>query len=244
MEAIQARKPGPFQAVKSSRLELLASIVKRSTSDSVEFRRRFTAYPPVVKVGDRFFIVANDQSLGLEWARGTEFSLSEIAELKYTVSRRDNPPWSTSLDGSACILRDDHHLAAVELARPMPGLNAMEIAGPETLFRSDNVKLYVFRSTAAGLSFEVDTSPDLAAPNYLVVKRPLRGVASWFENPAYRPDTGDYVATPDGRLVGIMVNREKCFILSKDNILACALSVPLADKQQFAHAVQQYQKLK
>ena len=56
--------------------------------------------------------------------------------------------------------------------------------------------------------FETDASPDLANGNYLVIKRPMRGIAAWFENPAYRAEAGDYIVTADGKLVGIMIDRE------------------------------------
>jgi hypothetical protein len=126
----------------------------------------------------------------------------------------------------------------------VPGLATMELAGPEAVLQTDQRKLQVFKSTAAGLSFEADTSPDLADPRYLVVKRPLRGVAYWFENPAYRADTGDYVVTSDGKLVGIMVGRERCFILTKENLVNCAATVPLADAKNFQQAVETFRKLK
>jgi hypothetical protein len=120
----------------------------------------------------------------------------------------------------------------------------MELAGPDAIVQNDQHRLYVFKSTAAGLSFEIDTAPNLADARYLVVKRALRGVAAWFENPAYRADVGDYVVSSDGKLVGIMVSRERCFILGKDNLTDCALSVPLNDGRQFLRAVTEFQKLK
>jgi hypothetical protein len=116
----------------------------------------------------------------------------------------------------------------------------MELAGPDAVLQADGRKFQVFKSTAAGLSFEADTSPDLSDPRYQVVKRQFRGVVGWFENPANRAEVGDYVVTADGKLVGIMVTREKCFVLSKENIANCAVTLPLADKQQFQRAVQSY----
>jgi hypothetical protein len=121
----------------------------------------------------------------------------------------------------------------------------MVLAGPDAAVQTDpQHKLYVFKSTAAGLSFDVDTAPDLSDARYVVIKRAMRGVAAWFENPAYRADAGDYVVTSDGKLVGIMVSRERCFILTKDNLTNCAMSVPLNDGRQFLRAIGQFQKLK
>jgi hypothetical protein len=63
-------------------------------------------------------------------------------------------------------------------------------------------------SHAAGsLRLDIDAvnDADLADSYYLVIKRPLRGVAAWFENPANRAAVGDYVVTADGKLVGIML---------------------------------------
>ncbi len=242
IESIKARGPGPFKAVKGARLELLTAIAKRDARDNTTWRFKSAAYPPVINVDGRSFIVANYQTLGLAWwGIGDD---GEFSELKYTVDRAGDPPWSGALTTSACALRADPHVMAIELDRPVPGLTTMELAGPDAVLQTDLGKLHVFKSTAAGLSFEADTSPDLSDGRYLVVKRQLRGVAAWFENPANRADVGDYVVTADGKLVGIMVSREKCFVLSKSNLTNCALSIPLADKQQFQRAVQQYPRVK
>ncbi|HXI84732.1 MAG TPA: hypothetical protein VNL17_11665 [Verrucomicrobiae bacterium] len=242
IESIKARGPGPFKAVKGARLELLVAIGKRDTPESPTSRFKSAAYPPVVNVGGRSFVVANYQTLGFGWWALSD--IGEITQLKYTVDKAGETPWTGTLSAPACALRADPHVVAVELSGTVPGLSTMELAGPEAVLQTDQRKLQVFKSTATGLSFEADTSPDLADPRYLVIKRPLRGVASWFENPAYRADTGDYVVTSDGKLVGIMVSREKCFVLTKDNLLNCAATIPLADARQFQRSVETFRKLR
>jgi septal ring factor EnvC (AmiA/AmiB activator) len=246
IESIKARGPGPFKAVKGARIELSVAIAKRSSPESTTMRFKSTAYPPVVRVNGRSFIVANYRTLGFTWwALGSEYDPEgEITELKYIADLRGDAPRSTALTAPACALRADPRVVAIELDRPEPGLVAMELAAPEAVLQADQRKLHVFKSTAAGLSFEADTSPDLADARYLVVKRALRGVAAWFENPAYRADVGDCVVTPDGKLVGIMVSRERCFILNKDALLNCALTIPLGDKQQFQRAARKYPSIK
>lgn len=245
IESIKARKPGPFQAVKGARIELQVSIKRVDRQDATTSRFNAIAYPPVVRIDGRAFIVANTKSLGFNWWAVSSGSTPEdITELKYVVTRRGETAWSAPLTAPACALRADPHVVAVELDRLTPEINTMDLAGPEKLFQNDDRKLHVFKSSAAGLSFEIDSTPDLADARYLVIKRPLRGVAAWFENPDYRPDGGDYVVTSDGKLVGIMVSREKCFIVSKDNIFACALNIPLNDKQQFLQATRQLSKIK
>ena len=242
IESIKARGPGPFKAVKGARLELLVAIAKRDSTESPISHFKSAAYPPVVNVGGRSFVVANAQTFGFGWWALSD--IGEITELKYTVDKAGDTPWTGTLSAPACALRADTHVVAAELIGAVPGLSTMELAGPEAVLQTDQRKLQVFKSTAAGLSFEVDTSPDLADPRYLVIKRPLRGVASWFENPAYRADTGDYVVTSDGKVVGIMVGRERCFVLTKDNLVNCAATVPLADAQHFQQAVETFRKLK
>lgn len=245
VEAIKARGPGPYQAVKGARLELLVAIATRDTREGVTARFKSAAYPPVVSVDGHSFVVANHQTLGLAWsAVRSDNPQNEITELKYTIGRSGDTPWSGALTSPACALRADPRVVSLELDRPVPGLNTMQLAAPDAILQSDQRKLHVFKSTAAGLSFEADASPDLSDARYLVVKRPVRGVAAWFENPAYRADAGDYMVTADGKLVGIMINREKCFVLTKENLLNCALTIPLADKQQFRTAVQQLPRVK
>lgn len=242
IESIKARGPGPYKAVKGARLELQVAIAKRDSPESPTSRFKRAAYPPVVNVGGRSFIIANYQTLGFAWwALGDD---GEITQLKYTVDKAGDKPWSGALSAPACALDADPHVVAIELSRPVPGLTTLELAGPEAPLQTDQRKLHIFKSTAAGLSFEVDMSPDLTDPRYLVVQRALRGIAGWFENPAVRGDVGDYVVTSDGKLVGIMVSREKCFILSKDNLQNCALSIPLSDGRQFQQAVTKFRRLK
>ncbi len=243
IESIKARGPGPYKAVKGARLGLQVAIAETDSSRGAPISHfRATAYPPVVNVGGRSFVVANSQTLGFDW--WALDSDSEITQLKYTVDRAGDTPWSGALTGPACALRANPHVIAVEVSQPMPGVTTMELAGPDAIVQNDQHRLFVFKSTAAGLSFEIDTAPDLADLRYLVIKRALRGVAAWFENPAYRADTGDYVVTSDGKLVGIMVSRERCFILGKDNLTDCALSIPLTDGRHFHRAISEFQKLK
>lgn len=242
IESIKARGPGPYKAVKGARLQLQVAIATRDSPESPTSRFKRAAYPPVVNVGGRSFIIANCQTLGFAWwGLGDD---GEITQLKYTVDKAGDTPWSGTLSAPACALGADPHVVAIELGRPVPGLSTLELAGPEAPLQTDQRKLHVFKSTAAGLSFEADMSPDLTDPRYLVVQRALRGVAAWFENPAVRADLGDYVVTSDGKLVGIMVSREKCFILSKDNLLNCAVSIPLANGRQFQQALTQFRRLK
>jgi len=245
IESIKARGPGPYKAVKGARLNLQVALAKSDPNErALVAHFRSAAYPPVVNADGRSFVVANAHAFGFDWwALGS--GEGEITQLKYAIDRAGDTPWSATLTGPACALRGDSHVVAVELSQPTPGVGTMELAGPDAAVQTDpQHKLYVFKSTAAGLSFDVDTAPDLSDARYLVVKRAMRGVAAWFENPAYRADAGDYVVTSDGKLVGIMVSRERCFILTRDNLTNCAMSVPLNDGRQFLRAIGQFQKLK
>lgn len=246
IESIKARGPGPYQAVKGARIELSATITTRDRTDDSVARFKSTAYPPVVRVDGRSFVVANSQAFGFGWwGLGSTFSKqTEITDLRYTVSRSGETNSSVPLTSSACALRADPHVVAVELDQPLTGLTTMELASPESIFQTDQRKLHIFKTTAAGLSFEIDAVPDLGDNRYLVVKRNLRGVASWFENPAYRPEPGDYMVTADGKLIGIMITREKCLTLTKDSLLSCALTIPLSNRQQLQRGVLQLSKLK
>ena len=246
IESIKARGPGPFKAIRNARAELSVSIAKRGFAENDTWHFRKAAYPPVVVIDGRSYVVANYTTLGFAWwALGSEGDPEgEITELNYTVARHGDTPWSAALTQPACVLKADPHVVAIPLDHPEPGLNAMELAGPDAVLQADQRKLQVFKNTAAGLSFEADTSPDLADPRYLVVKRALRGVAAWFENPANRAEAGDYVVTSDGKLVGIMINRDRCFVLSKEAVQNCAVSIPLGDGKQFQTAARKFPPVK
>src|ERR1019366_4750856 len=128
-------------------------------------RFKSAAYPPVVNVAGKSFVVANAQTFGFGWWALSD--IGEITQLKYTVDKAGDTPWTGTLSTPACALRADSHVVAAELIGTVPGLSTMELAGPEAVLQTDQRKLQVFESTAAGLSFEVDTSPDLADPRYL-----------------------------------------------------------------------------
>jgi len=243
IESIKARGPGPYKAVKAARLQLQVAIAARDSAESPTSHFKSAAYPPVVSVDGRSFVVANSQTLGFGWwALG---GYAEITQLSYQINRLGDPPWSGPASASACAMRADPHVVAMELDRNVPSLISMELAGPDAALQNTDVhKFHVFKSTAAGLSFPVDTAPDLGDPHYLVIQRALRGLAAWFQNPAYRADIGDYIVTDDGKLVGIMVTRERCLILSKDNLTDCAMTIPLNDGPRFQSAIVQYRRMK
>ncbi|MEI6084652.1 MAG: hypothetical protein WCS70_10160 [Verrucomicrobiota bacterium] len=243
IESIKARGPGPFKAVRGARLALTVKLATRDPREGTTASFKSAAYPPVVNVAGQSYVVATAQTLGLGWNAATD-PQNQFTEFSYIVTRAGETPWSAELDAPICVLRADTHVAAVELKQTIPGLSVMELAGADAMLQADQRKLNIFKSNAAGLSFEVEASPDLADGRYIVVKRTLRGPATWFENPAYRADTGDYMVTTDGKLVGIMVSRERCFILNKDNVRDCALTAPLTDAHQFRSAAQQYSKAK
>ncbi len=240
IEAIKARGPGPFKAVKAARLQLLVELVRRDRQQNLFSRFKRAAYPPVVHVDGRAYVVTSAEALGFHWWGVSSDALQrgEITELTYDIRRDGETNWAGALTSPACILSDEPRAVAVELTDSVPGLETMELAGADAALQTDQRKLNIFKSTAAGLSFEVDASPDLSDPRYITVKRPLRGIAAWFENPAYRADAGDYMVTADGKLVGIMVSRDRCFILNKETIQKCAASIPLLSARQFQAALE------
>jgi hypothetical protein len=239
IESIKARGPGPFKAVKLARLQLLVQLARRDSQQNFVSRFKAAAYPPVVSIDGHSYIIANSTTLGFGWWGVSPSALQqgEITELEYDIRRSGETNWAGALTSPACILSADSHAVAIELSDAVPGLQTMELAGPDAVLQTDQRKLNIFKSTAAGLSFEVDASPDLADPRYLTIRRPLRGVATWFENPAYRADIGDYMVTSDGKLVGIMISRERCLVLNKEAIQTCASSIPLVSARQFQAAL-------
>lgn len=241
IESIKSRGPGPYQAVKGARIELTAALVGRSAAETASARFKSVVFPPVVRVDGRAVIVTGQPTLGFPWlaAQVSANPQFELAELQYTVRRSGDTAAPVPLTAAACVLRDNPRVVTVVLEAPPAGLTTMELATPAAVFATEQRKLHVFKTTAVGLSFEVEVVPDLADNRYAVVKRALRGLGTWLENPAYRADAGDYVVTGDGRLVGLMVSREKLLLLTKENLLSCALSIPLTDRQQFPRTIRQ-----
>ena len=239
IESIKARGPGPFKAVKLARLQLLVQLARRDRDQSFVTRFKSTAYPPVVTIDGHSYVIANSQTLGFNWwaLSPSAINQGEITEMNYDIRRGGETNWAGALTSPACILSASPQTVAIEISDPVPGLQTMELAGPDAALQTDQRKLNIFKSTAAGLSFEVDASPDLSDPRFLTIRRQMRGIATWFENPAYRPEAGDYMVTSDGKFVGIMINRERCFILDKEAIQNCAATIPLLSSRQFQAAL-------
>ncbi|MCG3149735.1 MAG: hypothetical protein PCFJNLEI_03200 [Verrucomicrobiae bacterium] len=243
IESIKARGPGPFKAVQGARLAVQVNLATRDPREATTASFQAAAYPPVITVEGRAYIVATARTLGLAWHAAGD-PANELTDFIFMLSRTGETPWAGVLTSAACVLRANPVVAAVELAQTIPGLTVMELAGPDAVLQQDQRKLNIFKSTATGLSFEVEVSPDLADARYVVIKRTLRGPATWFENPAYRADTGDYLVTADGKLVGIMVNRDRAFIITAANVQDCLLTASLADRKEFQAAAQRYSRLK
>ena len=238
IESIKARGPGPFKAVKSARLALRVKLATRQPREAFTSSFQATAFAPIINLDGHPVLVVPAATLGFAWgaARNPD---NELTDFSFQLTRAGEPPWTAPLDQPACVLRAEAHAVAVELLSAVPGLAALELAGPDAPLQTDQRKLNLFKCTATGLSFEVEASPDLADARYVIVKRALRGVAGWFENPAYRPDTGDYLVTADGKLIGLMINRERCLILTPANLRECAHTVPLSDRAKFLTAIRQ-----
>lgn len=239
--ALQARKPGPFKAVKNARLELHIAIAKRRPDNSTPHRFRSTAYPPVVQIDGRNWLVSHTHGLGLDWWQLAGANIrGEIVELRYSVtSAGSGHSNAVALASSACVLAADARVAAVPLDDAASIATGLQLAGAESVQQGGQGRLHLFKTTSAGLSFEVETAPLLEDARFLLVKRGMRGVAAWFENPAYRPARGDYLVTPDGKLAGIMVTNEKCLVLTRETIAACLQSIPLSDPAGFLQNVGQ-----
>jgi chromosome segregation ATPase len=243
IEELQARKEGPFKAVKNSRVELRVAISKKRYEGDTPYRFRSTLFPPLVQVDNQTYVIANTEDIGLNWwVLSAANQRGEITELQFSVAATDGAQSPAALlQAEACVLAADTRVAALPAAAALKNTVGLELAGAEAVLQAGQRTLHVFKTTSAGLSFEVETSPSLEDNRYLQVKRNLRGIAAWYENPAYRPAAGDYLVTTDGKLVGIMVDHEKCFILTKDRIASCAQSIPLADPAGFQQGTSRLQ---
>ncbi|MCX7914683.1 MAG: hypothetical protein N3A53_00055 [Verrucomicrobiae bacterium] len=222
LETVQAQRPGPHRAVRAARLEWRTELRARHRRDGTEVRFRAQTFPPTVQLGERIGMVLPAQTLGVNWrGTGPEY---EITEMVHTLRRHGEIIWQGRLAGVTCVFPDEPRLVFVPLPALVSDVQPLRLAEAETV--SD--QLYVFKSTAAGLSFVAETAVDLADERYRVLKQPLRGMAAWFENPAYRGQLGDALLTADGQFVGILVARDRAFILTPQTILDCPLPVSSA----------------
>lgn len=217
LEAAQAQKPGPHRALRPARLEWRTEMKARHRRDGTELRFRAQAFPPSVQIGERVGVFLPAHVMGLNWRGvGPDY---EIVEIQHVLRRHGEVVWSGRLSAATCTLADEARLVFVPLPDTIPDLEPLRVADAGGVVD----QLYVFKSTAAGLSFITETAVDLADHRYRVLKQPLRGVAAWFENPAYRGQLGDVLITPDGRLAGILVARDRAYLVTPRTVLDCPM---------------------
>lgn len=252
VEQAAARKPGPHKAVRLSRLELRGSFIK-----SIDYRDGFSdpylvhnsiVYAPVVNISNTPYLAVNFADAGLNW-RGLR---GELIRVNYAVYGMNTNANSLIVKGPLLLHPSDPRIILVPLSsadggsldagNPLYGIPPLPIMSRDTLDRRGLGDIFLYKRGAEGFSFAVETTFDMTDPRYLVVKGYLRNWASAvrkvFVSQNARPETGDYLVTAEGQMIGVLVSPTACLILGTPSFDKEMKTIPLDKTTSFSSQVE------
>jgi hypothetical protein len=251
MEDYEARQSGPFGRFRNARLLVRVAMAAEGTSNHTMHsldndRYDSTAYVPLLAATDRILIVTHMRDLGLQW-NGISWYLTE---LNFSLATSGTTQLTATIKGPIQILAGDRHLALIDCAQDaglsdlirQSKMSPMKIIGRQALEKRGLRDVYLLKSSTGGIGFMAETTQDLDAPGYLLIRRTFRPlldkVARYlFVNPESRPEPGDFLVTAEGEVIGVMVDDRKCFILTEEAVAKSARRIPLNVLPTFAREV-------
>lgn len=257
MQAADARRAGPLSACEKARVAVVTELCAEKSTGIEAIERHLSRYSvsvfvPLLTVGNRKYAVAHIQDYGLDWWGVSKYltnaavriglagHIREMAVAKGPLQILPGDWRAVMIDCSA----DDGLVAALEKA---PAPEPMKIIGKEGFEKRGNRDVYLFKRSTGGLGLAVETAPDPKDRRYLVVRRTLRPalekiVSFLFVNPDSRQEPGDFLVTAEGDAIGIMVDNERCLILTPEYFASPSMQIPLDNPREFVNQVLQLRK--
>jgi len=251
-DKMEIKQHGPFSRFKDSRLALsfMMTTAKRSGNEPAgDSIHTFSSvvYVPLFIAGNRVYAACHAADAGLDWSRLGK----SLKEVSWTIALNERHPPLAFVQGPALVYPGDPRIISVDCSRDAgvgPGLTKLEqvrpmtLAGMAALDRRGTRDMYVFKRGMEEAGFAVEIAPEQDQPGYLAIRRSTRSWVSFLADhflidAASRPEAGDYVVTAEGTLVGIMVDKARCCVLSEEQLARPARKISLADAEGFVRDV-------
>lgn len=256
-DRLEIRETGPYNRFKDSRLALSVTMTtsKRAGKDAAnDSRVNFSnlVYIPLFIADNKVYAASHVTDLGFDWNKLG----NNLKGVVWKVAMDDRLPALATVQGPALVYPGDPRIITLNCSRDAgvgPSLEKLSqvkptpLAGIAVFEKRGTRDIYVFKRTAEDAGFAVDITPDQEHPGYLTIRRSLRPWVNFLSdhfllNSGSRPEAGDYVVTAEGTLVGIMVDKTSCCILSEEQILRPAKQISLLDLPGFVRDIIQLRK--
>lgn len=256
-DKLEIMQRGPYNRFRDSRLVLsiMMSASNRTGTDAdVDSGNKFSnlIHIPLFIADNKVYAAGHAADLGFEWTRLG----NNLKEIAWKISLNEKLPPLAAIRGPALVYPGDPRIIAFNCSRDaglgpslagLPRVKPVPLAGIAALEKRGTRDIYIFKRGSEDAGFAVDIAPDPEHPGYLGIRRSLRTWVSFLADhlllgDASRPAAGDYVVTAEGTLVGIMVDKTRCCVLSEEQLARPAKQISLLDMTGFVHDIIQLRK--
>ena len=247
VDVMETRHSGPFSKVRQSRVALTITLKAsrdRTDDSALNAERVFSAtvYAPLLTVSNRCYLVCHARDVGLLWYG----ILQDLQSVDWRIEMPGSNAPSIRLTGDVLLPRTEPLIVLVDCGPESEfrdtmnraHLTPMQLIGPGAMDKRGPKDCFLFKRSAEGLGFAVETAPNFERPDQLVIRRTFRPwlnflASNLLSNPGTRPEAGDYLVTADGLLIGLMLDTEKTLVLDAQVLQREPRRLPLNDVKTF-----------
>ncbi len=204
LDDLRTDRKGSLWVLRDKAIRHLIVIMVEEDFGSINDLKDVDLYLPLIKLGEQCFLPSHFRGLELDWWE--IHNDSEIVTLRYTMecigedrTTRDltQPIFAPDTEPRFCLIPVQGSDAA----------DALEVKGIEAIKQERLQTAFLFPQDNPNRGIQVDLTPTIQG-DYLMIK-PSDSKAK------LKPREGDYLLTDTGRFVGIMVTKEKCYVMPK-----------------------------
>jgi len=185
-------------------------------------KRDQTLFVPVLQIGKKKYIVEEFKSLEFDWREiqyagkldRLELALGEIEPEAGKLIKLKQALLVPSSEPRICYL-------------PLPGkldMPAMTPIGMQVIKEDRIQRALLFKKEYPNLRLKAEITPDISG-NHLTVK--VGEMTSIFRTSKKKIEPGDYLLTENGRFIGVMVSKTKCYVVPEMPLGKEVVKLPL-----------------
>jgi len=226
VSALLAQSKGLFSKANQSRVEIIVNLKSKGTILGHN-EKDITTYPINVSVEGEIFAISHASSLGLNWDKISAKLENIKCTIKLTPISSSNVIDAQSLNSSCKII----------LTKNAGGGTTLSLYKSLAEIRDSAMgNLHIFKHSLKTSDLKVDPG---ATFNYsqktIDFNKEITDYASF-----HKPETGDFVVTGDGYLVGVMKDWKTCMLLTLEDISQGGTKISYSSPESFLSSVSSY----